>query len=412
MGYSKPITSTCTTMRFMSGVGRSWRPEYTVLLVCWLGWISIYLARSVLPPVIPILTEELGLSYGQAGFLETAYLIGYIIIKAPVGTLSQHLGKKRLLILSMLGYGTATLLTSRAAGFYMIAFLRFLVGLFQGVHLPITNSLLSDRFGDRQGRAIGFNESGPNVGNALAFPLTVSSVSVWSWRTAFMFLSLPAFVLAVLVALALGDFDEVKKVDEEERVEVKLRDHIGIIVPMAIAHAVYNLLLRTLFTFTPSYLVEVKGLSLTGAGWYAMVMPLAGIAAKISSGFISERVGDGYAIVGATSLSSLLLFALISSGTGTLTPVFIAMGLTLYSFSPIIYTSTASSLPSKLKPSGLGTVTMIGNTVGALSTTIIGTLIDIRGYTFSLTAMAIIGILGAATIHITYKKQQGQTHIQ
>lgn len=392
-------------MRFMSEESGSWRPEYTVLLVCWLGWIGIYLARSVLPPVIPILTGELGLSYGQAGFLETAYLIGYIIIKAPVGSLSQRLGKKRLLMLSMLGYGTATLLTSRAEGFYQIAFLRFLVGLFQGVHLPIANSLLSDRFGDRQGRAIGFNESGPNVGNALAFPLTVSIVSVWSWRAAFMLLSLPAFVLAIVVALVLGDVDGAFENDEEDSGDVRLRDYLGVIVPMAIAHAVYNLLLRTLFTFTPAYLVEVKGISLTGAGWYAMIMPLAGIVAKVSSGFISERLGDRYAIVGATSLSSLLLFALIISGTETLTPVFIAMGLTLYSFSPIIYASTASSMPSKLKPAGLGTVTMIGNTVGALSTTLIGTLIDHRGYTFSLTAMAIIGIIGAAAIHITYKKQ-------
>lgn len=81
-------------MRFMSEESGSWRPEYTVLLVCWLGWIGIYLARSVLPPVIPILTGELGLSYGQAGFLETAYLIGYIIIKAPVGSLSQRLEKR------------------------------------------------------------------------------------------------------------------------------------------------------------------------------------------------------------------------------------------------------------------------------------------------------------------------------
>lgn len=393
-------------MGFMGEVGRGWRPEYTVLVICWLGWIGIYLARSVLPPVIPILTDELGLSYGQAGFLETAYLIGYIIIKAPVGALSQRLGKKRLLMFSMLGYGTATLLTSRATGFYQIAFLRFLVGLFQGVHLPIANSLLSDRFGERQGRAIGFNESGPNVGSALAFPLTVSIVSVWSWRTAFMLLSLPAFVLAVLVALVLGKVDQVGEVNQEDVVDVQLRDHIGIIVPMAIAHSVYNLLLRTLFTFTPAYLVDVKGLSLTGAGWYALIMPLAGIAAKISSGFISERLGDRNAIVGATTMSSLLLFTLIASGTGTLAPVFIAMGLTLYSFSPIIYTSTASSLPSKLKPAGLGVVTMIGNTVGALSTTLIGTLIDLKGYSYSFTIMAIIGTIGAVAIHKTYKQHK------
>ena len=57
-----------------------WGYEYTVLLITWLGWVSIYLVKSVLPPMLPVLSSELGLSHAQAGLLETAYLIGYIAI--------------------------------------------------------------------------------------------------------------------------------------------------------------------------------------------------------------------------------------------------------------------------------------------------------------------------------------------
>ncbi|TRO59288.1 MFS transporter, partial [Candidatus Bathyarchaeota archaeon] len=140
-----------------------WNNNYTVLMITWMGWISIYLARSVLPPVLPVFSAELGMSHAQSGLLETAYLIGYIISKLPAGVLSDKYGPRRVLASSMIGYGAATFLVSYAQGFTHIFALRFLVGLFQGGHLPVANALLSDRFGDKQSRAIGFNESGANV---------------------------------------------------------------------------------------------------------------------------------------------------------------------------------------------------------------------------------------------------------
>ena len=182
-----------------------WGYPYTVLLITWLGWVCIYLVKSVVPPLLPVLSAELGLSHAEAGLLETSYLIGYIVAKMPAGTLSERLGPRWLLAASMVGYGAASAATMWARGFADIFVLRLLVGLFQGVHLPVANALLSDRFGDRQGGAIGFNESGPNVGNTLAYPLTVSILSAWSWRAAFLILSLPAFALSAATLLLLRD---------------------------------------------------------------------------------------------------------------------------------------------------------------------------------------------------------------
>jgi hypothetical protein len=40
-----------------------WGYKYTVLLITWLGWVSIYLVKSVVPPLLPVLSSELGLSH-------------------------------------------------------------------------------------------------------------------------------------------------------------------------------------------------------------------------------------------------------------------------------------------------------------------------------------------------------------
>ncbi len=377
-----------------------WGYEYTVLLITWLGWVSIYLVKSVVPPLLPVLSAELGFSHAEAGLLETAYLIGYIAVKMPAVVLSERLGPRRLLAASMVGYGAASAATMWARGFTDIFALRLLVGLFQGVHLPVANALLSDRFGERQGRAIGFNESGPNIGNTLAYPLTVAMLSAWSWRAAFLVLSLPAFALSAAALLLMRD--EPRGASEGAAHRDGVMGYWRVLLPYALAHGVYNLVLRAAFTFTPSFLVEHKGMTVASAGVLAAAMPMAGILAKVSSGFVAERADRRLSICGATTLSAVFLASLAAlPGDSYVAVNLVALGLTVYSFSPIIYSSTAASLPSGLKATGLGAVTMLGSVVGAVSTTLVGALIDGYGYGFTFASVAGVTIAASAAIYLT-----------
>ena len=371
-----------------------------MLLITWLGWVCIYLVKSVVPPLLPVLSAELGLSHAEAGLLETGYLVGYIAAKMPAGALSERLGPRRLLAASMVGYGAASAATMWARGFAGIFVLRLLVGLFQGVHLPVANALLSDRFGDRQGRAIGFNESGPNVGNTLAYPLTVSILSVWSWRAAFLVLSLPAFALSVAALLLMRD--EPRRPSERNPHGDGVLGYWRVLLPFAVAHGVYNLVLRAAFTFTPSFLVEHRGMDVAAAGILAAVLPFAGILAKVSSGFVSERAGRRLSICGATTLSAVFLASLAALPSDSYVAVnLVALGLTVYSFSPVIYASTAAALPSGLKAAGLGAVTVFGSIVGAASTSLVGALIDLYGYGFTFASVAGVTLAASAVIYLT-----------
>ncbi len=386
---------------------KKWSYSYTVLTLCWFGWIAIYLCRSVLAPILPVVSGELGLSHAQAGMLETAYLLGYIVIKMPAGVLGNRIGIKRTLTLGMVGYALATALNFFATSFLHLFVLRFLVGLFQGVHLPLANTLLSERFGDSQGRAIGFHESGPNVGNSIAYPLTVAIASSWGWRYAFLLLSLPAFVLAGVVTLILKDERQGSMVVNEEPAggNQSLGMYFRLLAPLALAHAVYNLCLRALLTFAPSYLVEYRGMGLATAGFVAMLMPAAGFFAKVSSGFIAERVGGRNSISAAILLSGVFIFTLTRvSGQGPTSVNFVALGLALYSFSPTIYASVTSGLPTHLKSMGLGAVTMTGNIFGAFSASLIGYLIDTLGYQTALTMISGTVIAATALIYAVMRE--------
>lgn len=387
-----------------------WSYSYTVLALCWLGWISIYLCRSALPPVLPILVEELGITHTQAGLFATAFMMGYISIKVPVGLLARRIGIKRALILGMVGYGLSTMLNVLATSFLQMLVLRFFVGLFQGIHLPVANTLLSERFKGEQGKAIGFHESGPNVGNAVALPLAVSIASVWSWRWAFFLMSLPAFALAAATLLILKEEDHAEESaahpDTNPTGDHGLRRFLRFLVPLAVAHSIYNLCLRALSNFAPIYLVEFRGMALATAGFIAMIMPAAGFFAKISSGFIAERFGRRNAICAATALSAVFIAALtLLKGERALALVFMLIGLVLYSFSPTIYASVTATLPYHLKTIGLGVVTMTGNIVGAFSAPIVGFLIDTQGYNTAFLGVSSTALLATASVFLTMKQE-------
>jgi predicted MFS family arabinose efflux permease len=369
------------------GVSRAswlrWSYSYTVLLLCWFGWICIYLTKSALPPLLPVLSSEIGLSHAQTGLIESAYLVGYILVKVPLGYLANKFGVKRILIIGMIGYGTASALFTFASTYPMVLLLRFLVGFFQGIHLPVANALLSERFGPKQGRAIGFHESGPNVGATIAYPIAITIASVWNWRWTFLLLSIPAFLLAVAVFSLLKDepFGGQRQSSTAQENNQRIRDYVWVLLPMTLTISLYNICVTALMTFTPSYLVEFRGLSLASAGLISMILPAAGFVAKVGSGFAAERVGSKNAICGAAALTgvSIVLLTLLE-GDLPLALNFVLMGLVLYAFSPIVYSSVTSALPSRLKAAGLSAVTIVGNLVGAFSAAMVGSLIDAQGY--------------------------------
>jgi MFS family permease len=77
------------------------------------------------------------------------------------------------------------------------------------------------------------------------------------------------------------------------------------------------------------------------------------------------------------------------------------MGLFLYAFSPIVYSSVTSALPSRLKATGLSVVTIAGNLVGAFSATMVGSLIDAWGYNPAFLIIAVMVFLVTVLVFAT-----------
>lgn len=109
------------------------------------------LGNSMLIPVLPTIEKELGISSVQASLLITVYSIVAIIFIPLAGYLSDHIGRKQVIIPSLILAGLGGALAGFAAWKFDSAYSWILIGrLLQGIGAagaaPIAFPLVGDLF--------------------------------------------------------------------------------------------------------------------------------------------------------------------------------------------------------------------------------------------------------------------------
>ena len=171
-----------------------------LLLLLSLGWILNYAHRMAIPPLIPMIKAEFGIDNALAGLLMTSLLLPYALIQVPAGYFGDRIGRKRLLVISILGYSLSSALILFARQYWQLLAVRALYGLFAGLYYAPATALISEVYREKKGSALGVFMIGPPVGSGIA-PLIVVPIALrMEWRYSFLLLS----ALSALVGLAIA----------------------------------------------------------------------------------------------------------------------------------------------------------------------------------------------------------------
>ncbi|MFW5734676.1 MAG: MFS transporter [Oceanidesulfovibrio sp.] len=162
------------------------------------------LARFSLGILLPSMSEALGMSYAQRGYLGTGYFIGYLAMVAGAPALSKRLGN-RLAIVFGLGLIGATMVSLGIAGAFIPALILY---TFTGVGSGAANismmALVSNWFApSARGTATGAVIAGNGAGiilSGILVPAVVTSFDTGGWRWGWIVLG----GLALGICLAAG----------------------------------------------------------------------------------------------------------------------------------------------------------------------------------------------------------------
>ena len=207
MSSSEAVMRDDATAPWYSGLtSRHWR----ILWGSYLGWIfdgyeAVALVYALGPALNSILTPEqaqvkpyyIGLAIGIT-------LLGWGFGGLLGGIAADYIGRKRMMMLSILGYAMFTGLTAFAFSFTQLAILRFITGLAIGSEWSTGIALVAETWPNRaRPKGCGFLQSGFGAGAVLA-AIVWLVLSIYnplgseSWRIMFALGALPAFVCLYL----------------------------------------------------------------------------------------------------------------------------------------------------------------------------------------------------------------------
>ncbi|MEK6256673.1 MAG: MFS transporter, partial [Chloroflexota bacterium] len=149
---------------------------------------------------LPILQAEWGLSNSQAGIIQSAGQVGYLLAVLVISSMTDYIGSKRLIVGGALWAGIFNLLF---AGFAYdtasAAILRALVGFgIAGIYMPGLKLITQRIVGVQRGRAVGLFVGSFTLGSAISIALGGNLASLFGWRLAFGLTSVGPLLGALL----------------------------------------------------------------------------------------------------------------------------------------------------------------------------------------------------------------------
>jgi len=182
---------------------QDWKPSgnpWMVAASVMLATFMVVLDSSVANVALPHIAGNLSASTDESTWVLTSYLVSNAIMLPASGWIARRIGRKRLLMLSILAFTVASLLCGMAINMPMLIVARVLQGAGGGGMQPLAQSILLESFPPEQhGTAMSVYSLGiivaPVIGPTLGGWITDS----YSWRWIF-YINLPVGILALFMA--------------------------------------------------------------------------------------------------------------------------------------------------------------------------------------------------------------------
>lgn len=166
---------------------RTLSAAFRVVLCGGLAFFCSFVDRLSWPPVIPLASSELGLTAAQAGGFMSAFFLGYLLTQLPGGILSDRLGTRKVLVVSLFLMGVFTLGTAWVPGYWSGMSLRFAAGIGSGAVLAASVKGVYDYFGPtRRATAMGFFMASSPLGLLVANIMSPLIATSYGWRSSFL----------------------------------------------------------------------------------------------------------------------------------------------------------------------------------------------------------------------------------
>jgi EmrB/QacA subfamily drug resistance transporter len=183
-----------------AGPARRW----WILGVVGLAQLMVVLDATIVNIALPSAQRALSFSNADRQWVVTAYSLAFVGLLLLGGRLSDLVGRRRMLIIGLVGFASASALGGAATGFTMLVIGRGAQGAFGAMLAPAALSTLTTTFSDpaERGKAFGVYGAIAGAGGAVGLLLGGVLTEYLSWRWC-LYVNVVLAVVAVAGAMRL-----------------------------------------------------------------------------------------------------------------------------------------------------------------------------------------------------------------
>jgi MFS transporter, ACS family, hexuronate transporter len=364
----------------------------------------VFFDRNVFSYLTSFIQPDLHLSNFQIGNIASAFSFSWAIAGLCVGSLVDRFGhRKPMLVGATVAFSMASVLSGYASGFAWLLGARLLMGIAEGGIMPITQTLIGAEVPhERRGLAQGITQNfGANLlANTLGPVIIVWMAIRFGWRNAFFLAALPGIVMALLIAALVREPATLAPGTSLERggFAAALADR-SILLCVAISTLLVAYLM-VLFTFTPLYLIQVRGFDQRHMSWIMSSFGVASMAVAFLVPGSSDRFGRKPVIFVASLLGLVLPLGLLFISGTQLVPLMacIAVGAALSGVFPLAMATVPSEIVGPSRTATALSLTMGISEIlgGVLAPSVAGKVADLTG--LGTTLWILVGIVVAIIV--------------
>ena len=358
-----------------------------------LAHFSHHLVMALLVPLMPLIREEFSLSYAQAGWLSSAFLLAYGFSQLPGGWLADRISPRLLVTIGISGASVAGLMAGLAPNYILLASALVLLGLLGGGYHPSSAPLISAAVEPKnRGRALGLHQIGGTASYFLAPLIAVGIASVFGWRSSFIGVAIPAIALGFVLYIVLGRMGITGEYIKTSKSNNSIADieqkpgHKRQLISFMSLSIINKALIVGVISFIPLFIVDRFGIGDEKAGGLLFIVYLGGLWAGPLGGYLSDRLGKVRGILAVSLLSGpvIYLLNLTSFGFG-LYAVMAGIGMCMYMVMPTSESYIIGHSPERHRSTILG-IYYFGSRGGpGVVTPILGYMLDKFSFNFTFT---------------------------
>jgi len=375
------------------------RNQGVMLTLGFLAPLNVHLLLFSYSPLVRSITDELGLTNAEAGFLFSVSILALMLFRIPWGILLDRKGLKPTLGLALVLMGIFGLMRGFAVDYVTLLASQVLLGVALSGVIPAIPKLVSFWFPrEKIGLATGICMAGFPIGDVIALAVTPILIAAGSgWRQIFQVYGVWALLFIFLWWKFAG---ETPKSGVEQNVSshsvkrdfaklLRMKDVWLLTGLYFCAGGCYD----TMLLWLPNIL-QGEGLNSFTASLVASMLPVGFLISAIVISAFSDKVGlrKPFILLMGVVSGPVLFLAGTVAGLAAYALAFMVGLCTVGVLTLVLAVPVEMPRLSPFLSSALGVISSVGNAGSFLLPTLVGQIRDVSGtFLLSMVVLAVVG---------------------